>query len=149
MFAAFSGTPFHVIASGTSLNTPQNTQTADLVGEFTVLGNAAPNGLWFDTAAFAQPTNVGFGNITRNQFYGPGGKNFDFSLFRSFPMGGTRRIEARIQANNIFDWVVYANPQNNITSGTFGQITGIAGDAALTNAAYRERSVSVGLRFSF
>ena len=90
-----------------------------------------------------------FGNTTRNQFYGPGGKNFDFSLFRSFPMGGTRRMEARIQANNLFNWVVYANPQNNITSGTFGQITGIAGDAALTNAAYRERQMSLGLRFSF
>jgi hypothetical protein len=149
MFAAFSGVPFHVTASGTSLNTPQNTQTANLVGDFKVLGNAAPNGLWFDTTAFAQPTNVGFGNVTRNQFYGPGGKNVDFSLFRSFSLGGLRRLEARIQANNIFNWVVLANPQNNITSGTFGQVTGIAGDAALTNASYRERSVSVGLRFSF
>ena len=67
---------------------------------------SAPNGTWFDTTAFAQPTNVGFGNVTRNQFYGPGGKNFDFSLFRSFPLGGTRRLEARIQANNLFNWVV-------------------------------------------
>jgi hypothetical protein len=149
MFAAFSGTPFHVTASGTSLNTPQNTQLADLVGEFTVLGNVAPNGTWFDTTKFAQPTTVRFGNVTRNQFYGPGGKNFDFSLFRSFPMGGTRRLEARISANNLFNWVVYANPQNSITSGTFGQVTGIAGDAALTNAAYRERQVMVGLRFTF
>jgi hypothetical protein len=149
MFAAFSGVPFHVTAAGTSLNTPQNQQMANLVGEFKVLGNAAPNGTWFDTTAFSQPTNVGFGNVTRNQFYGPGGKNFDFSLFRSFPMGGSRRIEARIQVNNLFNWVVLANPQNNITSGTFGQVTGIAGDAALTNAAYRERQIALGLRFSF
>ena len=149
MFAAFSGTPFHVTAAGTSLNTPQNTQTADLVGDFNVLGNIAPNGTWFDTTAFAQPTTVRFGNVTRNQFYGPGGKNFDFSLFRTFPLGGPRRLELRLQVNNLFDWVVYANPQNNITSGTFGQITGIAGDAALTNAAYRERQAMLGLRFSF
>jgi hypothetical protein len=149
LFAAFSGTPFHVTASGTSLNTPQNTQLADLVGTFKVLGNVAPNGTWFDTSAFAQPTTVRFGNITRNQFYGPGGKNFDFSVFRSFAMGGTRRLEFRLEANNLFNWVVYANPQNSITSGTFGQITGIAGDAALTNAAYRERQVRLGLRFSF
>ena len=32
LLAAFSGTPFTVTASGTSLNTPSNTQTADLVG---------------------------------------------------------------------------------------------------------------------
>ncbi len=149
MFAAFSGTPFHVTAAGTSLNTPQNTQTANLTGTFNVTGTVAPNVTWFDTTAFTQPTNVGFGNVTRNQFYGPGGKNVDFSLFRTFPVGGTRRLEARIQANNLFNWIVYANPQNSITSGTFGQITGIAGDAALTNAAYRERQVMLGLRFTF
>jgi hypothetical protein len=149
MFAAFSGTPFQVTASGTSLNTPQNTQLADLNGDFNVLGNAAPNGTWFETSAFGQPTTVRFGNTTRNQFYGPGGKNFDFSMFRSFPIGGTRRLEARIQVNNLFNWVVYANPQGSITSGTFGQVTGIAGDAALTNASYRERQAAVGLRFSF
>jgi hypothetical protein len=51
--------------------------------------------------------------------------------------------------NNLFNWVVYANPQGSITSGTFGQVTGIAGDAALTNASYRERQAAVGLRFSF
>jgi hypothetical protein len=149
MFAAFSGTPFHVTASGTSLNTPQNTQIADLVGDFKVLGNAAPNGTWFDTSTFAQPTTVRFGNITRNQFYGPGGKNFDFSMFRSFPLGGTRRIEARFQVNNLFNWTVLANPQALITSGTFGQVTGIAGDAALTNAPYRERQMALGVRFTF
>jgi outer membrane receptor protein involved in Fe transport len=149
MFAAFSGTPFHVTASGTSLNTPQNTQIANLVGDFKVLGNAAPNGTWFDTSSFTQPTTVAFGNITRNQFYGPGGKNFDFSMFRSFPLGGTRRIEARFMVNNLFNWTVLANPQANITSGTFGQVTGIAGDAALTNAAYRERQMALGVRFTF
>jgi Carboxypeptidase regulatory-like domain len=149
LYAAFSGNPFHVIASGTSLNTPQNQQVADLVGDFTVLGNLAPNGLWFDTTAFAQPTGVRFGNTGRNQFYGPGGQNFDFSFFRSFPLGSTRRLEFRAEVNNLFNWVVPANPQNNVTSGTFGQITGIAGDVALTNAAYRERQMRLGLRFSF
>jgi hypothetical protein len=149
VFAAFSGTPFTVTASGSSLNTPSNQQTADLTGTFNVLGNAAPNGTWFDTSAFTQPTGVRFGNTGRNQFYGPGGKNFDFSLFRSFPVGGSRRLEARMEVNNLFNWVVFANPQNSITSGTFGQVTGIAGDAALTNAAYRERQIRVGVRFSF
>jgi hypothetical protein len=149
VYAAFSGTPFTVTASGTVLNTPSNTQTADLVGTFKVLGNAAPNGNWFDTTAFAQPTGVRFGNTGRNQFYGPGGQNFDFSLFRSFPVGGTKRLEFRLETNNLFNWVVLANPSSSITSGTFGQVTGIAGDAALTNAAYRERQMRLGLRFTF
>ena len=149
VLAVFSGTPFTVTASGTSLNTPSNQQVADLTGDFNVLGNAAPNGTWFDTSAFAQPTGVRFGNTGRNQFYGPGGQNFDFSMFRSFGIGGTRKIEFRMEVNNLFNGVVFANPQNSITSGTFGQVTGIAGDAALTNASYRERQMRLGVRFTF
>ena len=94
LLAAFSGTPFTVTASGTSLNTPSNTQTGDLNGTFTDTGKIGAAGTWFDTTAFAQPTGVRFGNTGRNQFRGPGGWNLDFSLFRSFPIGGnaTARI---------------------------------------------------------
>jgi hypothetical protein len=150
MFAAFSGTPFTITANnGASVNTPSNQQTADLAGSYTVGGDVAPNGTYFDTSAFAQPTGVRFGNTGRNQFYGPGGNSLDLSVFRVFPVGGQRRLEARIEAGNIFNNGVFANPQNSITSGTFGQITGIAGGTALTNAAYVERQVRLGLRFSF
>jgi hypothetical protein len=149
VFAAFSGTPINITASATSLNTPSNRQTPDINGAFTVTGNIAPNGTWFDTTVFTQPTGVRFGNVTRNEFYGPGGHNLDLSLFRAFPMGGQKRLEARIEAGNIFNTPVFANPQNSLTSATFGQITGIAGGTALTNANYPERQVRLGLRFSF
>jgi hypothetical protein len=36
-----------------------------------------------------------------NQFRGPGGWNLDFSVFRSFRLTGTHRIEARVEANDI------------------------------------------------
>ena len=108
----------------------------------TITGNIGAAGTWFDTTAFAQPTGVRFGNTGRNQFYGPGGWNLDFSLFRSFPIGGTRRLEYRLQAGNIFNHPVYANPNGDITSGDFGQITGIANQ-------YPERQIRMGLRFSF
>jgi carboxypeptidase family protein/TonB-dependent receptor-like protein len=143
VFAAFTGNPFTVNASGTSLNTPSNAQVADLVGDFNVLGAIGSSGRWFDTSAFAQPTGVRFGNTGRNQFYGPGGYNLDFSLFRSFPMGGTRRIEYRLQAANLLNHPVFSNPSNNVTSGTFGQIT------SANNGNFPERMIQMGLRFSF
>jgi hypothetical protein len=142
VFAAFTGSPFTVTASGTSLNTPSNTQTADLAGTYNVLGNVGASGRWFDTAAFAQPTGVRFGNTGRNQFYGPGGYNLDFSVFRSFPIGGTRRLEYRLQAGNVLNHMLLANPQASFTSGTFGQVTGVNGN-------YPERMIQMGLRFSF
>ena len=149
VYAAFSGNPFTMTGSGTLVNMPSNQQTADLVGTYTITDNIGANGAWFDTKAFAQPTGVKFGNTGRNQFYGPGGQSLDLSLFRAFPMGGQKRLEARIEAGNIFNIAVFANPQNNVTSATFGQITGIAGGTALTNAAYVERQIRLGLRFSF
>jgi hypothetical protein len=142
MFSAFSGTPFTVTANGTTLNTPSNTQTADLVGTFNVLGNFGSSGRWFDTAAFGQPAGIRFGDTGRNQFYGPGGYTLDFAVFRSFPMGGQRRLEARINAGNVLNHMVPGGPSTSITSGTFGQITGINGN-------YPERAISLGLRFTF
>jgi Carboxypeptidase regulatory-like domain/TonB dependent receptor len=142
--AAFSGTPFTVTADGTSLNTPGTTQTANQVSDFSVLGNIGSAGKWFDTTAFSQPTGVTFGDTGRNQFRGPGAWNVDFALFRTFPMGGPRKLEFRFQANNIFNHPVWGNPATGITGGTFGQITGIGG-----GGSYPERQLQLGLRFQF
>src|SRR5947207_14792473 len=117
--------------------------------DFKVRRTIAPNGTWLDTSAFAQPTGVRFGNATRNQFYGPGGNNLDLSVFRQFPMGGQKRLEFRFEVGNVFNSLVPANPQGSFTSAAFGQITGINGGTALTNANYPERQARIGLRFSF
>ncbi|MBI1872693.1 MAG: hypothetical protein HYS05_02245 [Acidobacteria bacterium] len=149
VFGAFSGTPFTVTASGTVLNTPGNTQTADLVGTVTTLGKIGSSGTYFDPAAWEQPTGIRFGNTGRNQFRGPGGWNLDFSVFRSFPMRETSRLELRIEAASVLNHPVFANPNTNRNSGTFMVISGIAGGTGLTNAAYIERQVRLGLRYSF
>jgi hypothetical protein len=148
MFAAFSGNLHHHRRQRRIHQYADNQQTADLVGSYTITDKIGARA-WFDTTQFKQPTGVRFGNTERNQFYGPGGNSLDLSVFRVFPLGGTRRLEARLEAGNIFNNNVYANPQASVTSGTFGQITGIAGGTALTNAAYVERSVRLGIRFSF
>jgi Carboxypeptidase regulatory-like domain/TonB dependent receptor-like, beta-barrel len=142
VLAVFSGTPFTVTGTNTTLNTPNNTNPADLVGDFNVLGNIGASGRWFDTTAFANPTGLRFGNTGRNQFYGPGGYNLDFSMFRSFPIGGTRRLEYRLQAGNVLNHLVPGNPTTGTTAATFGQITG-------ANGNYPERMIQMGLRFSF
>jgi carboxypeptidase family protein/TonB-dependent receptor-like protein len=147
MFAAFSGNPYTMTASGTVVNMPSNQQTADLVGSYNITNNIAPNGAWFDTSAFAQPQGVRFGNTGRNQFYGPGANNLDLSVFRIFPVGGQRRLEARVEIGNVFNSGVFSNPQANVTSGTFGQITSISNNNGVSN--YPERQVRLGLRFAF
>jgi hypothetical protein len=142
--AVFSGTPYTVTASGTVLNTPGNLQTADLIGTEKTLGNIGSSGTYFDTSAFAQPTGIRFGNTGRNQFRGPGGWNLDFSVFRSFQVRGSSRLEFRVEAANIMNHAVFTNPDSSLTSPTFGVITG-----ASPGGAYPERQVRLGLRFIF
>jgi hypothetical protein len=142
VFAAFSGTPFTVGASGTELNTPSNTQTADLVGDVKKVGEIGASGTYYDRSAWAQPRGVRFGNTGRNPFRGPGAVNLDMSLFRSFPVGGARRLEFRLEAQNVTNTPKFGNPSSGVTSGTFMQILG-------TLNGYPERQVRLGLRFSF
>ncbi len=140
--AGFSGTPFTVTADGTALNTPGNTQTADLVGDVRKIGQIGAAGTYFDPAAWAQPEGVRFGNTRINQFRGPGGWNLDFSVFRAIPVGGTRRIEVRVEGSNITNTFKFANPTSNITSGDFMRIFAL-------NPSYAERQIRLGLRYSF
>ncbi|MBA2602877.1 MAG: TonB-dependent receptor [Acidobacteria bacterium] len=152
VFGAFSGTPFHVTASGTSLNTPGIPQTANFEGgDLRVLGNIGLAGKWFDTTQFSQPQGVTIGNVGRNQFRGPGAWTLDMSVFRTFPVGGQRRLEFRAEAGNIFNHPVFGNPNTDIQSGTFGQIMGIPGGGGTinANASYVERQIRLGLRFTF
>lgn len=139
--AAFSGSPFTVTADGTALNTPGNTQTADLVGTVTKVGKIGADGVYLDPTAWAQPEGVRFGNTRVNQFRGPGGWNLDFSVFRAFPVG-RGKLEFRVEGSNITNTFKFANPNGSITSGDFMRIF------SLYNA-YAERQVRLGVRFSF
>jgi hypothetical protein len=68
-------------------------------------------------------------------------------VFRIFPLGGQRRLEARFEIGNVFNTGVFANPTRDVTAGTFGQITAVANN---NNAAfYPERQLRLGARFSF
>ena len=140
--AMFSGTPFTVTADGNTLNTPGNTQTADLVGDVKKIGAIGAAGTYFDPLAWAQPEGVRFGNTRINQFRGPGGKNLDLSVFRSFPLGGTRRIEARVEASNVTNTFKFANPTGSFTSGDFMRIFALS-------SSYAERQVRLAVRYSF
>jgi hypothetical protein len=142
IFQAFNGAPFTVTASGTELNTPGNTQTADLVGSVTKVGKIGADGVYYDPAAWAQPAGVRFGDTLINQFRGPGGWNLDVSVFRTVPLAGKHRLEVRIEATNITDTPKFANPTSSITSGDFMRIFGL-------NSAFTERQVRLGLRYSF
>ena len=139
IYSAFSGTPFTIGANGGVLDMPGNTQTADQVGEFNVIGETGPGVQWFDPNAFEQPEGVRFGNTGRNAFRGPGQWNLDLSVFRGIPLGGERRFEIRAEFFNVTNTPKWGNPSTNVTSSTFGQTTSVSG----------ARTIRLGGRFSF
>ena len=92
VYAAFSGTPFHVTSSGTALNTPGITQTANFSGGDLRVHKQDRRGrrvVRHDDVLGADGRH--HWHVTRNQFRGPGGWTLDLSLFRTIPVGGLRR----------------------------------------------------------
>ena len=142
IYQVFSGAPFTVTADGTVLNTPGNTQTADLVGSVVKIGEIGADGVYYEPSAWAQPDGVRFGTSRLNEFRGPGGWNLDFSLFRTFTLTGSHRLEARIEASNVTDTPKFANPTSSLTSGDFMRIFGL-------NPAFSGREVRLALRYTF
>lgn len=81
-----------------------------------------------------------FGNTLRNGFTGPGQKNVDLSLIKFIPLGERLRGELRLEAFNVFNWVNYANPNNNISGAGFGRIE---------RAATGPRVLQIGMKLNF
>jgi hypothetical protein len=91
---------------------------------------------WFNPAAFAQPVLGTFGNSGRNAYEGPGSRVVDVSLVRSFRFSETRRIQARVEAFNLFNQFAWGNPATVLTDPNFGRILS-AGDPRIVQLALK------------
>jgi hypothetical protein len=140
-----SGLPFSIVVdNGTSIIQRANFSTGFVngVGDFYTSGDVGSrlNG-YFNTAAFTTScatalcnaavgtvTNPNFdagapfGNTPRNFLWGPGQKNVDVSIIKILPFSERLRGEARVELFNAFNWVNYANPNNNLVGANFGRI---------------------------
>jgi hypothetical protein len=95
---------------------------------------------YLNRAAFAQPAPGTFGNIPRNSIKGPGAWKADLALSRLFPLGATRKLEARLEAFNLFNTFNWGNPTTTLSSGNFGRIQTMAGDP---------RILQFGIKYGF
>jgi hypothetical protein len=139
--AAYTGTPFTVTAPGTSLNAPNNTQTADQVMmSVPFLGGVGPGAHYYDPAAFAQVTTVRFGTAGRNILRNPGVWNTDLSISRIFPIKEKFKFEFRTEFYNLPNTSHFNGvSSSNVTSSSFMQIT----------SSYGERNIRFAGRFSW
>ena len=82
---------------------------------------------YFNTAAFVPLNSIPrgtYGNATRGLIYGPGDSTTDLAILRYVSLGPDMRLQLRGEFFNAFDQVNFNNPVTNISSTTFGRITG-------------------------
>jgi hypothetical protein len=158
LLAAYSGSPFSVSASGTSLNAPGNTQRANQVKpEVAILGGIGPGQSYFDPLAFAQVTTPTFGTAGFDSVRGPGTINFDAGLFRSFKPSERMNIQFRAEAMNVTNTPHFANPNANVSNlvlrpdGTYnlGGFSVITATQGFGREGIDERLFRLGLRITF
>ncbi len=132
--SAMTGEPFTVTAPGSTLNAGGNSQRADVVGTPSRIGEiAGPGGtaLWFNTDAFAVPQQGTLGNAGREILDGPGLFNWDFSLFRRFPvaaLGESAALTFRLESFNFTNTPHFNNPNGDVSNRNFGRVQSASAD---------------------
>jgi hypothetical protein len=65
-----------------------------------------------------------FGTANHRFFHGPGINNTDFGLTKVIPVAESKSFEIRGEFFNIFNHAQFSNPSGNISSSSFGNVTG-------------------------
>jgi len=94
---------------------------------------------WFNTAAFAIPQPLTFGNAGRNLFRGPGLKNFETAVMKNFALAEKKNLQFRTEFFNAFNLVNFGTPNATFSSQDFGVIL----------SARASRSIQLSLKLSF
>ena len=150
----FSGSPFTVTGSATSLNAPGSSQRANQVlPTVQILGGTSP---YFDPLAFSQPTCACFGTAGFNSMRGPFYLDWDQSLFRHFRVSERIGVEFRAEGFNMANHAHYANPAANVSSlqVVAGKVANLNGFGVVNTVNtggrdFDERYFRLGMRLSF
>ncbi|MBA3514582.1 MAG: TonB-dependent receptor [Pyrinomonadaceae bacterium] len=142
VFSARSGSPIDITGVSLTTNRVQGTVARpNSNGTPRTLGGTGPGEKWFDTTVFVEPPSGTYGTVGRNTVRGPGYKNYNLTLARTFAL--TERFDLRFTASafNLTNTPRYENPSGSFTASDFGEINSIV--------ANTERRIRFGLKLSF
>jgi hypothetical protein len=150
----YSGTPFSVTASGTSLNAPENDQRADqVISDVTILGGVGPDKPYFEPLAFKPVTEARFGTAPFNVLRGPGVASWDLGVFRQFLLPRNMNLQIRVEAFNVTNRPRFNNPGANVSNlqlNPDGSIADLNGYAVITGTQDgSERQIRFGARLGW
>jgi hypothetical protein len=78
---------------------------------------------WLNTAAFQTQPAYTWGNVARNDLYGPYQMQWDSSVMKMFPTFREQSLQIRFEAFNAANHPNFGFPSSSFGSTTFGQIT--------------------------
>jgi hypothetical protein len=142
IMTATSGSPFSATAGFDTNFDGNGNDRANLVGNPYLSTDRPRQELitqYFNTAAFARPADGTVGNAGRNIMTGPGGSNYDLSVFKNFKVREGHSLQFRSEFFNAFNQVWFGNPTGAINSGNYGKIL----------SARAGRVVQFGLKYGF
>ncbi|HLH01799.1 MAG TPA: TonB-dependent receptor [Bryobacteraceae bacterium] len=122
-------------------NTQQLAQTGGIgKGRAEATGEPIDSGSgFFNLNAFTTPLDGAYGDAGRNTIPGPGLFNLNLAFARSFTFAERRRLEFRVESNNVLNHVNYTSLYTVVNAVNYG----------LPSAAGAMRTLNVVLRFRF
>jgi Carboxypeptidase regulatory-like domain len=162
IFQTQSGAPFSVTNSTDVAGTDgEGGNRPDEVGNYTKGGNigsgtGCPTNVhnshayvsggiqWFNTCAFAVQTIATYGDLARNQEFGPHQTALNFAASKEFPILENVHLQLRGELFNAFNHPNFGVPGSVLGSGNFGQISS-TGPGALG----LPRNVQLAAKFTF
>jgi hypothetical protein len=98
----------------------------------------------------ANPALRTYGSSGRGILRGPGRTNVDMTFSKTTAITERLKLEIRADVFNLFNHAEFDNPNTNVTSGQFGQITA-TGDPgnAIIPVDPKERIIQLAVRFTF
>jgi hypothetical protein len=101
---------------------------------------------WFDPTAFLLPAPGYTGTVRRNSIQGPGQATVDLNFNKTMPVGGSRKLQVRVEAFNLFNRVNFGVPSGTIFNPD-GSYNANAGRITTTQTPGRQ--IQLGVRMTF
>ncbi|MBI3208267.1 MAG: TonB-dependent receptor [Candidatus Solibacter usitatus] len=128
IFSAETGTPFTVVSGIDSNVDGVAGDFADYLGGEWKLADSRSKGekitKWFNTSVFRPGATGTFGTARRNQLRNPGIWNLDYSLFKTFSLAETLRMQFRGEFFNVLNHANIGGPVATVNNANFGVISG-------------------------
>jgi hypothetical protein len=122
-----TGFPITIATGSDRSNTGAGFDRPNLIGVANFEGDQRTTDKWFNTTAFQLQALGTHGTAGRNIVIGPGLIQWDASLLKNFNFTERTYLQFRFEAFNAANHPNWGNPNNNLSSSSFGRINGTRG----------------------